>query len=477
MQATHIPHLNRRAMSAALLGLFAGAPAFAQKPTLITDPRTPGPWRVYRYGDATAGNNAWRANAFALPDPFYNLHTQAGIGQQSGSWRAHPRMREKLRRILDAFRSAEPEPMYANGHAIILGSVDEPKGAVLDRYRMYLGYSLWLYDAAGKIVENKVRMGGFMSDNWALVQVNGHSAPGDVHRAFTVVPELSYGANESDPLPLGEIRLVRPVRELVSKVRVEMQSGELSRSLVDVAPMPKGLGTVAFITIRPKGLQGATAPAQFLKAEYCIFLAAGDKLTVHNFLTQAEVLSILELKSRRKVKFFQDLHASQPLPDAPNRRAGELASRATELRRWENAVRVVDRLRQVFAASLNTEAVVHQRYLDTISEGVPVVLADEEYVPPINKREYPLDGLFLANPAEGYRFARVNTPYYANMKPGEIRSIQINFEVKWRIPGQTGFGKAEPAGDYTDWADVPGNFHHSILNNFNWDALKAVLGD
>ncbi len=482
MTATHIPHishLNRRAISAALLGLFAGSPALAQKPTLITDPRTRGPWAVMRWGDATAtGTNPWLPNAWVLPDPLFNGYTQAGVGNPSERWNVHPRMREKMRRMLDAFRSAEPAPLFANGHAIVRGGIGEPKGAILERFYLWLGYKVWLYDAAGKIVENKVRLGEFGANSWGVVQVNGQSTPVLADRAFPMIEGLSQGKDATDPLPLGEIRLVRPVRESGPSVTTDDRKGAAGTPAAEAAPFPKGLNAPAFITMSPRPLFGGKHQAHRIETDYCIMLTPEGRLPVHNTLSQAELLGILELKAKQKVQETLDHHAKEPLPELPNRRAGEIQNRANVLRRWENAVKVVDRLRQVFAASLNTEAVVNLRYYNTISGGVPFVLSDEEYPTRVkSSREFPLEGLFIQNPSEGYRFARVNTPYFANLKPGEIRSIQINFKLTHRLPNMPGHGQAEPAGDYTDWGDVPGNFHHSLIHNFNWEALTALLGE
>ncbi len=431
---------------------------------------TTGNWYYIEWGkDASP----WKPNPATLKGKVESNYNSSKF------WTLHPKMLQKMQTLVNIFVAAEPKPAYRH-HSILLNEppVLKPSGHQ-DQFRIEFGDQTFEYDDKG--VFKRTEFGNYRPFSLGQLVINGpmHTMSRlSADSFFKQAKELSAVTTNDRPKPSAMLYEVPPRHIGVGPTEIAKETrSNGADSSIDV--VPRGGEHIQFLfTNSYFGAKGGGTPV--LTTEYRMVWTTTQTLPVANFLTQKQLLDILEADAKTKLQQKSAFLAKTELPDNETKRQREEAYRATQLEPHNARLRLLEKLKEVYASTLSQTAIVGRAH-----HGGPLLvelskMIDEETEDAKKKlknRKYPVDSFFIDDPAEGYRYGTASKSYYANLKPGEVRSIQFETKIEHRLKNDPDYGRPIVPKGFIHYADAPGNIRNAIVYNFKWKAVKSLLGN
>ena len=443
----------------------------------IKDQRTTGNW-YYLDWNKKGDQSPWRKNQMALPASF--------VGNQDGgfkSWNFDPIMREKVVKLLNTFVASEPKPSFNHHMISITHGVKIEPGKPMLRFEIALGDFAWKYDSKGRLIPDASLEGGFNPFSLGRILVNGASTKSGtghgIQYIFPYVEELSVrDRNEKDKLPFGYIYNVPPTIQNYDFPLMQRQiSWVLNESDAQIRPTGLEEGGMFFAKC---SLAGTRPKMPLLITEYGILFTHNGKIPVKDYLTRGQLLDLLALLAEERYQKVRKEMAARPMPSDEKKRTAELNYQQRNLDPELRRKALLEKLKALWSSSQNEIAIVHPNFYKDVTFGHMANTLDEEFDEmrgSKNPRKRPLDMMFISDPKLGHRFGRRDPDFYKDLKPGEIRSIQYDTTITHRYSVDPRYKMQSPPGEYTLFADAPGNIRHALIYNFDWKAIKSLLGN
>ncbi len=438
---------------------------------------TTGAWYYFEWEDKSGKTrNYARPNATKINEKVPDSNLKSG-----DYWRFDPKMLGKMQKLVNLFTAAEPKPAYSHRMIHAGRGRKEVGGKIQDRFVLSFGDYIWRVEN-GVANPNKVEIGGYLPFNVGEFIVNG---PANYFHALEVEPLFSFAEGLSftsvfkkQLLPTGKIYRVPPVQrgytipELSKYVRLPISEGDAT---IDI----QGAESVPYI-FKKTIPQKTEAGPYCATTEYKFFWTTATKLPIDNFLTRGQMIKNFEIIAQTKLEDERKRLEENPLPTDEKKRAAELRYRERALDREKARIKLIEKFKSIFANSLGQIAIIPQLNRDGIEDGMFYAMLDEEFDAERgskNPRKLLPEQLFTDDPKMGYRFGTPVPGYYDKLRPGEIRTLQFETKISHRFKSDPGYGKPNANLRPTFFADAPGNIRHALIYNFNWKAVKAVLGD
>ncbi len=483
--AAQEPFLSEEAAKAATAaGVLVGYTRELQHVRVTEQVRTTGMW-FYRAANAdqVRGFSHWKPNATQLPAVLQDFDERGAATRLETRWEMGPELRQAHDRMVEVLKAGEPRPQFRHlFFALSPVFSSRETNRVARGFSIALSRQMFAFDAGGKLDPEGVPDHGIKW--WDYFKISANTAfPFEFEEGLSYEP---VGQTRSNILPTGRWGRVGPsADESGGRYRAaldeQLRRAGLKFPAAELPIIPKGVGTIAHASVRPSLRWLGDGKDHYVATRYTLLLTPEGRFPASEFMTRGQLFDVLESLGNARLARTQEFVQREALPTDAAQLKRQLERRASLIEEHTLPLRMLAHARSLYASSLAEVAIINPTHYGDIATGRVVLISREHDArtrrPNTKPDRYALESMFVSDPAQGFRLGKPTRGYYNDRKPGEVRLILIELETKWRLPSSAQHGKHPAPYDLSAWADVPNTLHHSFLNNFNWDAIKALLGD
>jgi hypothetical protein len=414
----------------------------------ITNTREYGSWL---YGDGKNFTDNHFAPMIKFPPATY-----------TNIYKIAPDVPKKMMEIVQVFKDVFPKP-YKESITYGFQGMLKLKADEVYAYYLHIGEYGFQYDKQGKV--KPINFASQFGNNYnGYLNVYINYSPGDV-------------------LPLGNMTILQNSYDgknykLIDRLDIippqNNYSNEAEYQNIKNPPSPTSFIKSAsnkFNSFRYIEFKDYSPQMWQIRKEL-VFITADRKIP-YTTISKGEYLDFLikmqELIIKRKQIDFDIATKNNP----PSKEYLETKKEGETRVEWN--IKVINAIKEQNKNDLNSPAIVHPKHWELIrNDGY----YDAYYTTSKGLEYDKIKDVFIKDAEKGYSISRYNAHYYDNLKPGDVKSIIVQWNHYYHTETHPDFGKRheyKSSGKLNYFSDNPYSFFNALMNKMDWDKIAALL--